>query len=108
MSGTRAERSDAVNAALAQWQVSPASFALVAPRGARLVYEQAMYTFAPDGDGIVSAVYQSTSADNGKTWTAPALSKAAENFELGKTLRQQRYAAHLVPGGTVGAQASER
>ncbi|HEU4776686.1 MAG TPA: hypothetical protein VFS95_07645 [Telluria sp.] len=108
ISGTRAERSDAMNAALAEWQLSPASFALVAPHGARLVYEQAMYTFTPAGDGIVSAVYQSSSTDNGKVWTAPVLSKAAENFDLGKTLRQQRYAAHLIPGGTVGPQTVER
>ncbi|MES2317828.1 MAG: hypothetical protein V4631_10075 [Pseudomonadota bacterium] len=83
-------------------------FGLVVPRNGRLVYEQPLLTYVEKPSGRVKAVYQSVSRDDGKTWSEPVITSNAENFEIGKLLTAQRYAARLVPGGTAGKNQRKR
>jgi hypothetical protein len=44
----------------------------------------------------IQAVWQSTSTDNGKTWTDPIITKEAKIFELGKTIYEQSFIARPI------------
>lgn len=68
--------------------------AFVAPVGTDIVYEAPLLTFPQgDQDGIVSAVMQSISRDGGATWSAPAISRKAFVYELGKSTLKQSFTA---------------
>ncbi|CUI08634.1 hypothetical protein [Massilia antarctica] len=72
------------------------------PRRGRLVYEVALSSVADRSpDGNVVAVVQSTSTDNGKTWTALAVSTDAQIYELGKSIKAQSFVARQSGARTV-------
>lgn len=63
------------------------------PRSGGLVYEIPLTSVVDKPRGKVVGVVQSTSGDNGKSWTPLAVTTAAQIYELGKTTRAQRFAA---------------
>jgi hypothetical protein len=73
-------------------------FTLLAPVKGRLLLEQPLLSHGAGANGLnpVSAVYQSASSDNGKSWSPPTVTDHAQLFEIGKPLEAQRYAARLV------------
>jgi hypothetical protein len=65
-------------------------FALIMPVQNRWVWEQPLYAAAPDYFLVpFTAVYQSFSEDQGKTWSKPVITTDALIFEMGKPWRDQ-------------------
>jgi len=68
----------------------------VAPVGNLIVFEAPVLTTKlGDTDGIVTAVLQATSADNGNTWTTPDITNAARIYELGRSRKAQTFLGKL-------------
>ena len=98
LSEAPAGRPEHVRRVLDELKLSPWNFSLIIPRRNRLVHEQPLLSFALSPHGHVTAVYKSTSGDNGATWSAAQITRDAENFRLGELLEAQGYVAS--PGGT--------
>lgn len=70
--------------------------AFVAPFDDAIVFEApALSTQGGDGNGVVAAVLQTRSSDNGKTWSAPNLTTSARICELGKSPKAQGFYGKL-------------
>lgn len=90
-----AEQPEAVRDQLNNRQLSPSSVESIV-FGKRVIYEQSLVDMSPqgkrkDGNLNITAVYQSESSDEGKTWTAPIITTDAKIFELGKSLDAQSF-----------------
>lgn len=64
----------------------------VAPFDHTIVYEAPVLdTKAGDGNGIVVAVLQTISSDNGRTWLEPDVTTLSRIYELGKSPKSQSF-----------------
>ena len=75
--------------------------AFILPKNGKLFYEVALVTYKDENgirlpDGKIVAVYQSTSIDEGKTWTDPIITKDAKIYELGKSTYEQSFIARPI------------
>jgi len=66
-----------------------------------LFYEIALSTYKDENgnslpNGKIVAVYQSTSTDEGKTWSDPIITKDAKIYELGKSTLEQSFIARPI------------
>ena len=59
----------------------------------QLVREQSLSLAKSD---VITAVWQATSTDNGKTWADPIITTDAKIFELGKTIYEQSFIARPI------------
>jgi hypothetical protein len=68
----------------------------VVPFGSMIVYEApVLNTKAGDRNGIVTAVLQTISSDNGNTWSKPDITASARIYELGKSPKAQTFYGKL-------------
>lgn len=69
------------------------------PIGQHVVFEKSLVDDNPehkrkDGNLNITAVFQSFSSDNGKTWSDPVITTDAKIFELGKALDEQSWVGY--------------
>jgi hypothetical protein len=92
---TRSEQTSEIRSELQRLQLSP-DLRLTATFGKMLVSEQAFFDISPQGKRkdenlTITAVYQSESLDDGKTWSDPIITRNAKIFQLDKSLDAQSF-----------------
>lgn len=71
-------------------------YALILPRNGRLVYEMALFNIKPGAPRNVVAVFQSTSADGGVSWSEPQITQQAEIYVLNQPPFSQPFQGRAV------------
>jgi len=103
LSGTPSEQPEKIRIQLKHLGLSPEALldGNILPIGKTLVNEQGLVTYKDEygntlPDGKIVAVYQSTSNDDGKTWSEPIITKDVKIYELGKSTYEQSFIARPI------------
>lgn len=98
LSDSPREQAEPYKSQLASRMLRPHASTIV-PVGDQLAFENSLVDVDPqhkrkDGDRNITAVFQSFSSDNGKTWSDPVITTDAKIFELGKALGEQSWVGY--------------